>query len=633
MKRSFIIFFLIFAFNLNAQQGDPLIADDIIVVKVGTKNLPEKQNARINQVEILDEILKIKQIKGYKQPFKGSSNKNTRVRSNHILSSFYYLKLDKGSSPDSLINELNKMEGIEYAEPFYLMKPLYTPNDPEADPSTGKQKYLETINAYQAWSHEQGDNNVYVGVLDTGVDMDHPDLTGNIKINEDDPVNGIDDDGDGLVDNYRGYDFSNDDNEPEADKSSHGTSVTGIGFSVTDNNYGFAGVGFNTKFVPYKIFTSQSNFFYRGYEAMIFAAENGCKVLNLSWGAPSARSKYVEEIINYIVLELDVVVVAAAGNTNGEYDFYPASYTNVLSVGSTNYNDEKANFASYSPYIDVMAPGKSIFVTANNDFKYYSQGTSLSTAMVSATAALIRARYPDLTALQVMERIRVTADDIYHIEANKPYKGKLGHGRLNVARALLDYTTPSLRMIDLKYYSKLGNYAFYDDTLSIETTISNLLSTSSDAKAVIKSNSPYVTIIDSVFNIGNLNSNEWKNNNNSPFKIYIDPTTPPGQQLRFTLHFSDNDYAASQPFDIFTEPSFFEIEGKNLKLTVGSSGTLAFDSDSLRNGIGLVYNDTLISRSLGLFYFHSSDSADNSFLTIEKPIHNKDFQATKYLKK
>nr|WP_305067183.1 S8 family serine peptidase [Mangrovivirga halotolerans] len=513
------------------------------------------------------------------------------------------------------------------------MQPLYTPDDPEADPSSGKLTYLQTINAYQAWSHEQGDNNVYVGILDSGVDMDHPDLAGNIKVNHNDPINGIDDDGDGLIDNYRGYDFSNDDNQPEADKSSHGTSVTGVGFSVTDNNLGLAGVGFNTKYIPYKIFTSQSNFFYRGYEAMVFAAENGCKVLNLSWGAPNARSKYVEDIINYIVLELDVVVVAAAGNTHGEYDFYPASYTNVLSVGSTNYKDEKADFASYSPFIDIMAPGKSIYVTGNNDFKYYSQGTSLSTAMVSATAALIRARYPDLTALQVMERIRVTADDIYQIETNKPYTGKLGHGRLNVGKALLDYTTPSLRMIKMIYHSKSGKHAFYGDSLMIETTISNLLSTSSNAKAILRSNSPYVTIIDSIFNIGSLSTNKWKVNSDNPFKIYIDPSTPPKQQLRFTLHFSDNDYTASQTFDIFTEPDFFEIEGKNLKMTVGSSGSLAFTSDSLKNGIGLIYNDSIISRSLGLFYFHSSDSADNSFLSFKQPIHSKDFVADRFLKK
>ncbi|NMM50221.1 S8 family serine peptidase [Marinigracilibium pacificum] len=630
MQKVLVILFIFLPGFVFGQSLSPEIAQDLIVVKIKETN--STSNKSRTTAFSPEEFLQIDGIKGFEKPFNRNKNGNARIVENPFLSRFIYLRTDGNHDIRKLINKLNSMENIEYAEPFYLMKPLYTPDDPDAAPGTGKLTYLKTINAYQAWSHEQGNNNVYVGVLDTGYDPEHSDLQKNIYINYNDPVNGIDDDGDGLVDNYKGYDFANDDNDPTADKSGHGTSVTAVGFSDTDNGVGFAGVGFNTKFVPYKIFTSEGNFFYRGYEAMVFAAENGCKVLNLSWGAPNARSKYVEELIDYIVLELDVVVVAAAGNTHGEFDFYPASYNNVLSVGSTNYNDEKADFASYSPFIDIMAPGKSIYITSNNERKFYSQGSSLSTPMVSATAALIRARYPDLSALQVMERIRVTADNIENIGKNNDYNGKLGSGRLNIGRALLDYTTPSLRMIDFNYYSKLGKFAFFGDSLSIEISVSNLLSASSNAKAILRSESPFVTIVDSVFEIGNLNINQWKSNNASPFKIYIDENTPANQQLRFSIHFTDLDYSADQTFDIFTENSYLEISGKNLQMTVGSSGNLAFDADSLQRGIGLKYNEQLLARSLGVFYFSQSDTADNSFINHLTPEHNKDFISLKPIK-
>ncbi len=134
-------------------------------------------------------------------------------------------------------------------------------------------------------------------MVDTGVQLDHEDLRENSYLNLLDPINQIDDDMDGLVDNYYGWDFADNDSDPTSDQNQHGNLVAGVSSARTNNGIGLAGTGFNAKFMPVKAFSSQGNAF-KGYEAMVYAAENGCKVINLSWGAPNAKTKLGQERIN-----------------------------------------------------------------------------------------------------------------------------------------------------------------------------------------------------------------------------------------------------------------------------------------------------------------------------------------------
>src|ERR1700741_2763296 len=142
-------------------------------------------------------------------------------------------------------------------EPHYVPRPLYTPNDPDA---TTKQYYLAQIKAYQAWSVTKGDTNIVVGITDTGFDLDHPDMLNAIKYNYMDPVNGIDDDGDGYIDNYTGFDLADNDNNPTVNTNVpngaqpyHGAAVSGIAAARADNSIGVAGIGFNCLYLPIKI--------------------------------------------------------------------------------------------------------------------------------------------------------------------------------------------------------------------------------------------------------------------------------------------------------------------------------------------------------------------------------------------
>src|SRR5690606_31262912 len=240
------------------------------------------------------------------------------------------------------------------------------------------------------------------------------------------------------------------DNDP-TDVHNHGTQVTGIAAARTDNKKGVAATGFNSKFMPIKVYTNVGTSFYDGYAAILYAAQKGCKVINLSWGSPGSHSRYSQDIINTVVLDMDVVIVAAAGNSNLNEEFFPASYENVLSVGNTLKDgspDEKSPGSTFSPYIDISAPGTNVYTTSGSGYGA-SSATSLASPGVARAAALVRARFPQLNALQVIERLRVTADDIYQIPNNKQYKELLGKGRLNMYQALVDSTSPSVRFRDM----------------------------------------------------------------------------------------------------------------------------------------------------------------------------------------
>jgi subtilisin family serine protease len=162
------------------------------------------------------------------------------------------------------------------------------------------------------------------------------------------------------------------------------------------------------------------------YEGMLYAATHGARIINCSWGNYN-RSSIAQDIITYVTHDLNCVVVAAAGNSNLETPIYPASYDYVISVASSTSTDERASFSNFGSTIDIMVPGLGILTTAYDDAYYSDSGTSLSTPMVAGAAALVWSKFPTLSALQVAEQLRVSADE--NIYANNPaYLYKLGKG-------------------------------------------------------------------------------------------------------------------------------------------------------------------------------------------------------------
>lgn len=329
------------------------------------------------------------------------------------------LKISSGVDPQKLATAYQSEPEVEYAEPNFLIHTLLTPNDLSFTQQWGLNNTGQTggtpdsdIDASEAWDIETGDPSLVIAIVDTGVDFDHPDLAGKV---------------------IPGHDFVNDDDDAQDDHG-HGTFVAGIAAAVTDNNTGVAGVCWYSQILPVKVMDSSGTGDHGDVaDGIIYAADNGAHIINLSIGDPDP-STTLENAIKY-AYDIGVVLVAGAGNDNGPV-LYPAAYDGyVLSVAATDHNDERAPWSNYGPEIDVAAPGVNIYSTHWNDTYATKSGTSTSTPFVSGLAGLILSQNPNLTPGQVMNQIKSTCQDVN--QASLPGEDDyLGAGRINAYNAL-----------------------------------------------------------------------------------------------------------------------------------------------------------------------------------------------------
>ena len=321
---------------------------------------------------------------------------------------------------------------VEYAEPDYIAQPAYEPNDPYY--GNGTQWGPQKISAPQAWDLSTGDSKVVIAVVDFGVDLQHPDLATKMWTNPGEiPDNGLDDDGNDYVDDVYGWDFANDDHDPQDDYG-HGTHVAGITAAATDNGVGIAGVAFNSSIMAVKVgdgTTGTAAYSDIAYGIM-YAADNGAKAINLSLGG-YFYSALLEAVVNY-AWDAGCVVVGAVGNNNVSDSFYPAAYDNVIGVSATNQNDAKASWSNYGSYISVAAPGVSIYSTYWNGSSTYAymSGTSMSAPHVAGLAGLLFAQDGNRSNATVRSLIESTADDLGDAGWDQYY----GYGRINAYKAL-----------------------------------------------------------------------------------------------------------------------------------------------------------------------------------------------------
>jgi type VII secretion-associated serine protease mycosin len=327
----------------------------------------------------------------------------------------------QGRPVDAVIAELATDPAVKYAEPNYVVH-LADEGSVAAvavnDPKTAGQYSLDRMRVRDAWSLTRGGSGV-VAVLDTGVQASHRDLAGRV---------------------LPGYDFVNTDTNA-SDDNGHGTWVAGIIASNPNDGYGIAGISWSDKILPVKIMSGTGTGDTSDLTAGItWAANHGATVINMSVGG-FPFSQYVQDAVNY-AWNKGVVLVGAAGNNNREESFFPASFTNVVSVSATQINDEFAHWSSYGPMVDVSAPGASVQTTNCTVCTYaghstwgehtYISGTSFATPNVAGVIALIRARYPSYTPAQVVSRLIGTADDL----GRAGYENRYGNGRVNAYRAL-----------------------------------------------------------------------------------------------------------------------------------------------------------------------------------------------------
>lgn len=347
----------------------------------------------------------------------------------------YQLQIPKYVTVEEMVYALNQNPDVEYAEPNFVTRIAVTPNDTlfkyqYALHNTGQEigvsgaprgKASADIKATAAWEETKGKGEDIIAIIDSGVDLLHPDLKNKIKSG--------------------GRDFVNNDFDA-TDDLGHGTFVAGIAAADTNNNEGGAGVAWNCKILPAKVINKEGEGDYGWLiDAIVWTTDNGADVISLSLGGDEPANS-LRDALKY-AYDKGVVIVAAAGN-DGAAVLYPAAYDKFcLAVAATDYNDSRTSWSNFGSEVDVAAPGERVFgpvptwYWGPGSLPYgFASGTSASTPHVAGLAALIKSLKPKLTVDQIMDIIRYTADDVNSAE----HKGKdefIGYGRVNMEKALV----------------------------------------------------------------------------------------------------------------------------------------------------------------------------------------------------
>ena len=535
------------------------------------------------------------------------------------INRIFEIKYQNNISVEEAINTLLKNSNVEYAEPQYIYSTFSEPNDSAY--VNNNQYYLSNIKASQAWSLQANANGIVIAIVDSGSDLEHEDLADNIYLNLNDPINGIDDDQDGYIDNYKGWDFvglsaSNlkEDNNPDvtADSCEHGVHVSGLASAVTNNIKGIASLAQNAKLMIVKVGADDNaNAIYRGYDGIIYAVDHGAKIINCSWGGPGGGA-FGQDVINY-ALSKNCLVVAAAGNSNSLVPIYPAAYQGVLAVANVNSNDLKSTSSSYGYHVGIASPGVGILST-NNGGKYgIKGGTSMASPIVSSAVALVMAKFPSLTAIQVAEILKLTTDDIYLNGANSAYKDQLGKGRLNAFKALsYQNNLPALKNQKINILSQtFGSYAI-GDTLSYFFDLKNILQSASNIDVTLNSSFEQVKILNNTLNINNINTNESKTI--GPFKVVVLANTPENFNVDFKLSYN-NAMLNYQDFEYFSttlNQDYQNIMVNKVFSSITSIGRVGYSGNDASKGLGFIYKDENLLYEASFMLGNAHDRVSNN---------------------
>ena len=358
----------------------------------------------------------------------------------------YLIRFPKGWQLDPLRRRYERHAAIEAVEMNRLNQSFAgtVPNDP----NYAEQWNLSVLNMSQAWAIEQGKPQVTVAVVDSGIASRHPEFRSQLWENVNEiPRNGIDDDGNGYIDDTNGWDFSDaptlpgsgdwtvGDNDPE-DETGHGTHVSGIIAAKANNGLGIAGIAPNCRLMPLR-----AGFKYGGgtylqnddlAAAIVYAADNGAQVINMSWG-DTVRAFIIEDAIEY-AHHRGCVLVGAAGNSAAVGSYYPAALESVISVAGLGQEKQLYDSSNFGATIDIAAPGEEILSTALNGEYQKRDGTSMAAAHVSGVAALVLSANPHATHIEIQEKLTTPAKPLFVTEL-------VGAGALDAYAALVSSTS------------------------------------------------------------------------------------------------------------------------------------------------------------------------------------------------
>ena len=391
----------------------------------------------------------------------------------------FEIRYDSGLDPAFVASKLSGLPGVVYAEPLHVLRTQLIPNDPLIGQSGAD--YFMALTLDQAWNTTTGSADVVIAIVDSGTDYTHPDLRGKQWRN---PTPGLaatlSPVFQQVANDTIGWNFWDSgpinnpvqNADPKPNGSSHGTHVGGLAAANTNNNLGMAGSGFNSSYMIVRAggTVDDPTAIGYGYQGILYAALNGADVINCSFGGPG-YSSFGADVVRFAT-SLGSLIVGAAGNTNTETAFFPASYPEVLSVGSVASNNVRSSFSSYSFDVDVMSRGTSVLSTIPGTTYALNSGTSMASPIAAGIAALVRHQNPSWGPERVRQHIRSAANSsMYSLNAST-FAFKLGNGLIDAHRAVTT-SLPGVEVRNVVFLGPTGRKLGFNETGTLSFTLVN----------------------------------------------------------------------------------------------------------------------------------------------------------------
>jgi serine protease len=568
-----------FRMDSRVQEGDYL--PNTIIFKVKQQY---RQNCKINSIDNIlpvQDLLNSVNAKDLKKIYPNHTSPERSVNAVGLklvdLSLIYSFNFSSSLTLEKVINQFLSLGYFEFVEPKYIPKLDLVPNDP----SLGSQYHLKgnvvgSIDTQTAWDTQTGNAAIVIGIVDTGTEPNHPDLVGNY---------------------LGGYDVGQNDSDPTWVNAgvtpNHGCAVSGDACAVTNNSVGVSSPGYNCKFKAIKI-TDAAGALIAGYEGIAWAADNGCKIINCSWGGSGAGT-YGQTIIDYATINKNCLVIASAGNSDKEEFLYPSSYNNVYRVASSDQSDRRSGFSTYGLDVDYSAPGTSIYSTLDGVKYGAMSGTSMAGPVSAGVAGLIQSQFNYSNAFQIGERMKQTCDPLANSATNNTTvlyaagAGKLGKGRIDAAKALSTTSLKSIVINPITITDGNDNVFMPGETLSISGTFINYLDPSSaSAAAVLSIVSGAGTITNGNFSIGALNTLGTKAMN-TPFIATVQAGAAINSTIKFKISITDGTFSGDQYFEITVNPDYINITINDVHTSITSKGRIGYNLDATKEGLGFEY--------------------------------------------
>ncbi|OYX43792.1 hypothetical protein B7Y94_01070 [Candidatus Saccharibacteria bacterium 32-49-12] len=449
-----------------------IIAIGLVCIGILTLSLialrPSPAPSALNQVDITKSQDRPEPDNNQSQTIAQKTNSNTSPSTTSAAAPSYGTNDQIAQSDDNQPTIITS-DGKVY--PLRTYKPLASPNDPYAN-----QWWTTNSGLNDAWNLGAGSYQTTVAVIDSGFALDHEEFIDRWHTNQgeygptdiesdttpncssrglalDKSCNGIDDDGNGLIDDVRGWDFSNSDNSvlagetnPDGTGTTHGTLVSGVLAASGNNNKGIAGVNWSAKILPIQALDDDSyGDTWTVAQSVRYAADQKADIISISLGS-EAPDPYLREAIGYAI-KSGSLVVAASGNDGCDCVLYPANYPEVLAVGSYNSSGQKSAFSSYGSSLDILAPGENMIAptwTKSNQLSAYASGvsgTSFSTPYISGLIALAKSHLPNASWGELTATLTGSSGHS-SLTASSPYSSTIGFGYAHASRFINRIVTP-----------------------------------------------------------------------------------------------------------------------------------------------------------------------------------------------